>query len=69
VVSTSPDTVTLKWKLPALNGGSEITGYYIERRLDGGDEWTRCNAALFKFLQGQVSELFSRKLAVYLQYS
>lgn len=54
-MTTSPTSITLSWTLPALNGGTDITGYYIERCLEGGEDWVRCNATPFPSLEGQVS--------------
>src|SRR5207249_38308 len=38
--SVSSSQIGLTWTAPADNGGSAITGYKIERSLDGGTTWT-----------------------------
>lgn len=36
------ETISLEWKPPKNNGGSPITGYTVERRLEGTSMWDRC---------------------------
>ncbi len=38
--STSSTQVNLSWTAPSNNGGSPVTGYKIERSLDGGSTWS-----------------------------
>uniref|UniRef100_A0A3B4AB80 Titin n=1 Tax=Periophthalmus magnuspinnatus TaxID=409849 RepID=A0A3B4AB80_9GOBI len=37
------DGMTLTWTAPESDGGSEITGYVIEKKDRAGIKWTRCN--------------------------
>uniref|UniRef100_A0A8C4X880 Titin n=1 Tax=Erpetoichthys calabaricus TaxID=27687 RepID=A0A8C4X880_ERPCA len=39
-------SVELTWETPLSDGGSQITGYIIERCEEGTDKWLRCNARL-----------------------
>ena len=39
-VPTDPNSTTLDWLLPSVDGGSEILGYVIYQTLDGGPEVT-----------------------------
>ncbi|XP_037070961.1 twitchin-like isoform X2 [Pollicipes pollicipes] len=46
MVTTSEDSVTLRWQLPKHNGGSPITGYLLERRVPG-EGWVKaCHATI-----------------------
>ena len=36
------ETIMLDWQPPKTNGGSPITGYTVERRLQGQTGWDRC---------------------------
>ena len=33
-------SISLKWSAPADDGGSSVTGYYVERRHSAKQEWT-----------------------------
>lgn len=37
------DSVTLAWYEPDEDGGSPITGYWVERHEPDHDKWIRCN--------------------------
>lgn len=37
------DSVTLTWYEPDEDGGSPITGYWVERYEPDHDKWLRCN--------------------------
>ena len=37
------DSCQLAWKTPENDGGSPITGYFIERTQVGSTRWLRCN--------------------------
>lgn len=53
----SDDAVTLGWTMPLTDGGSQITGYIIERRHKGG-KWIRVNKTPCKDLRYRVLGLF-----------
>lgn len=36
------DTVPLEWKVPSVDGGAPITGYEIEKCIDGSDSFEKC---------------------------
>ena len=39
---TTKSSVTLQWKPPIDDGGSEISGYVIEKCREGSDVWDKC---------------------------
>uniref|UniRef100_A0A8C5CYA7 Titin n=1 Tax=Gadus morhua TaxID=8049 RepID=A0A8C5CYA7_GADMO len=51
------DAVTVGWTMPLADGGSQITGYLIERRHIGG-KWIRVNKTPCKDLRYRVLGLF-----------
>jgi len=51
------DAVTMGWTMPLSDGGSQITGYLIERRHTGG-KWIRVNKTPCKDLRYRVLGLF-----------
>lgn len=42
IVETTKSSVTLQWKPPKDDGGSELSGYVIEKCLEGTDNWEKC---------------------------
>lgn len=53
----SEDSVTVGWTMPLADGGSQITGYLIERRHKGG-KWIRVNRIPCQDLRYRVLGLF-----------
>ncbi|XP_063069289.1 titin-like [Engraulis encrasicolus] len=43
ITNISSDSMTLCWSRSENDGGSEITGYFVEKRDKAGVRWTRCN--------------------------
>lgn len=41
-IETTKSTVTLQWKPPKDDGGSELSGYVIEKCPEGSDVWEKC---------------------------
>lgn len=42
-IEITKDSVTLTWTEPDEDGGSPITGYWVERFDPDQDKWIRCN--------------------------
>ena len=43
-MDVTKSTVSLVWSRPRNDGGSKLTGYYVEYCKIPEDKWTRCNA-------------------------
>jgi subtilisin family serine protease len=41
LVSVGYNSAQMSWLTPAANGGSLVTGYFVEHSVDGGQSWTR----------------------------
>ena len=41
-VETTKSSVTLQWKPPKDDGGSELIGYVIEKCIEGSNSWEKC---------------------------
>nr|XP_039274734.1 muscle M-line assembly protein unc-89-like [Styela clava] len=41
--TATDDSITISWKGVEDDGGSEVKGYYVEKRKKGQNTWSRCN--------------------------
>jgi hypothetical protein len=41
VTNVTSKSVTIQWETPESNGGTEITGYIIEKHLSKSSQWSR----------------------------
>ena len=57
IVSFTHNSVIIKFEEPASDGGSKITGYYVERKLQSGSRWVRCNKTPYNDVQCRVTGL------------
>lgn len=46
VADITSSSATLSWSAPANDGGTPITGYYVERSTNSSDRWVRQNKDL-----------------------
>ena len=51
------DRAVITWEVPAEDGGSPITGYYVERRLTTSSRWMAVNKSATTDLEITAEEL------------
>ncbi|XP_064006399.1 myomesin-1 isoform X1 [Pogoniulus pusillus] len=56
-LDANKDYVIVSWKQPAVDGGSPILGYFIDRCEVGTSHWTQCNETPVKFARLPVTGL------------
>lgn len=56
---TTRDSVALSWTPPSYDGGSEITGYLVEKRSGENGRWLKCNYKAVQDCEFTVSALSS----------
>ncbi|NWV01320.1 MYOM1 protein, partial [Upupa epops] len=56
-LDANKDYVIVSWKQPAVDGGSPILGYFIDRCEVGTSHWTQCNETPVKFARFPVTGL------------
>lgn len=57
ITNITRDSMTVCWNRPENNGGSEITGYIVEKRDRAGVRWTKCNKRRITDLRFRVTGL------------
>uniref|UniRef100_A0A6I8S6Q4 Titin n=1 Tax=Xenopus tropicalis TaxID=8364 RepID=A0A6I8S6Q4_XENTR len=62
VTAITKDSMIVVWERPAFDGGSEITGYVLEKRDKEGIRWTRCNKRIISELRFRVTGLVESHL-------
>ena len=50
-------TCYVSWKAPRQDGGSPITGYWLERRTTASSRWARVNRELLRDLNMDIKDL------------
>ncbi|MGH0151581.1 UNVERIFIED_CONTAM: hypothetical protein FKN15_026010 [Acipenser sinensis] len=56
-LDANKDYVIVTWKQPAVNGGSPILGYFVDRCEVGTTHWSQCNDTPVKFARFPVTGL------------
>ncbi|ESO99757.1 hypothetical protein LOTGIDRAFT_58567, partial [Lottia gigantea] len=58
ILEVGPHYVSLSWKPPESDGGSPITGYFVERSDASGRSWIPVNKVAVQDLNYRVNDLF-----------
>ncbi|KAM4029162.1 myomesin-1 isoform 1-T1 [Anomaloglossus baeobatrachus] len=64
-LDANKDYVIISWKQPAVDGGSPIVGYFIDRCEVGTSHWTQCNDTPVKFARFPVTGLIEGRSYIF----
>ncbi|XP_073535213.1 myomesin-1 isoform X2 [Phyllobates terribilis] len=64
-LDANKDYVIISWKQPAVDGGSQIVGYFIDRCEVGTSHWTQCNDTPVKFARFPVTGLIEGRSYIF----
>ncbi|XP_072008235.1 myomesin-1 isoform X3 [Engystomops pustulosus] len=64
-LDANKDYVIISWKQPAVDGGSQILGYFIDRCEVGTSHWTQCNDTPVKFARFPVTGLIEGRSYIF----
>ncbi|CAI9602040.1 unnamed protein product [Staurois parvus] len=64
-LDANKDYVIISWKQPAVDGGSSILGYFIDRCEVGTSHWTQCNDTPVKFARFPVTGLIEGRSYIF----
>ncbi|XP_040209960.1 myomesin-1 isoform X2 [Rana temporaria] len=64
-LDANKDYVIISWKQPAVDGGSPILGYFIDRCEVGTSHWTQCNDTPVKFARFPVTGLIEGRSYIF----
>ncbi|XP_018123405.1 M-protein, striated muscle isoform X2 [Xenopus laevis] len=64
-LDANKDYVIVSWKQPAVDGGSSIVGYFIDRCEVGTQHWTQCNDTPVKFARFPVTGLIEGRSYIF----
>ncbi|XP_044150699.1 myomesin-1 isoform X2 [Bufo gargarizans] len=64
-LDANKDYVVVSWKQPAVDGGSSILGYFIDRCEVGTSHWTQCNDTPVKFARFPVTGLIEGRSYIF----
>ncbi|XP_031759524.1 myomesin-1 isoform X1 [Xenopus tropicalis] len=64
-LDANKDYVIISWKQPAVDGGSSILGYFIDRCEVGTQHWTQCNDTPVKFARFPVTGLIEGRSYIF----
>ncbi|OWK01773.1 MYOM1, partial [Cervus elaphus hippelaphus] len=64
-LDANKDYIIITWKQPAVDGGSPILGYFIDKCEVGTDTWTQCNDIPVKFARFPVTGLIEGRSYIF----
>ncbi|XP_036178733.1 myomesin-1 isoform X3 [Myotis myotis] len=64
-VDANKDYIIVTWKQPAVDGGSPILGYFIDKCEVGTDSWSQCNDTPVKFARFPVTGLLEGRSYIF----
>ncbi|XP_043921501.1 myomesin-1 [Protopterus annectens] len=64
-LDANKDYVIVSWKQPAVDGGSPIVGYFVDRCEVGTTQWTQCNDTPVKFARFPVTGLIEGRSYIF----
>ncbi|XP_034618596.1 myomesin-1 isoform X5 [Trachemys scripta elegans] len=64
-LDANKDYVIISWKQPAVDGGSPILGYFIDKCEVGTTHWTQCNETPVKFARFPVTGLIEGRSYIF----
>uniref|UniRef100_G3U1W2 Myomesin-1 n=1 Tax=Loxodonta africana TaxID=9785 RepID=G3U1W2_LOXAF len=64
-LDANKDYIIISWKQPAVDGGSPILGYFIDKCEVGTDTWSQCNDIPVKFARFPVTGLIEGRSYIF----
>lgn len=64
-LDANKDYITVSWKQPAVDGGSPILGYFIDKCEVGTESWSQCNDTPVKFARFPVTGLIEGRSYIF----
>ncbi|XP_058896806.1 myomesin-1 isoform X1 [Kogia breviceps] len=64
-LDANKDYIIISWKQPAVDGGSPILGYFIDKCEVGTDSWSQCNDTPVKFARFPVTGLIEGRSYIF----
>ncbi|XP_006891485.1 PREDICTED: myomesin-1 [Elephantulus edwardii] len=64
-LDANKDYIIISWKQPAIDGGSPILGYFIDKCEVGTDTWSQCNDTPVKFARFPVTGLIEGRSYIF----
>ncbi|EGV94185.1 Myomesin-1 [Cricetulus griseus] len=64
-LDANKDYITISWKQPAVDGGSPILGYFIDKCEVGTESWSQCNDTPVKFARFPVTGLIEGRSYIF----
>lgn len=69
VTDCSKSTVDLEWIPPLIDGGSKITGYFVEYKEEGKEEWEKVPKCTFQAYITTIQNNYLKYMCIYFKYT